>query len=104
MHTLRARLGGFLIALATALAIVAIVMPLFLNPIWVAFEQGRAEAVAWTGFATTDLRTATDAILVDLVAGPPDFDVQVGGATVLNERVNARICATCGPCSWASSL
>jgi integral membrane protein (TIGR01906 family) len=86
VHTLRARLGGFLIALATALAIVAIVMPLFLNPIWVAFEQGRADAVAWTGFTETDLRTATDAILVDLVVGPPDFDVQVDGAAVLNER------------------
>jgi integral membrane protein (TIGR01906 family) len=81
-----ARLGSFVIALATALAIVAIVIPLFLNPIWVSFEQGRAQAAAWTGFTETDLRAATDAILADLVVGPPDFDVAIGGQPVLDER------------------
>lgn len=75
-----------LIALATALAIVAVTLPLFLNPLWVAFEQGRAEATAWTGFTEPDLRAATDAILSDLVLGPPDFDVAVNGVPVLNER------------------
>ena len=80
------RLGSFVIALATAIGIVALVLPLFLNPAWVGFEQGRAEAAAWTGFSDADLRTATDAILVDLVIGPPDFDVEVAGAPVLNER------------------
>jgi integral membrane protein (TIGR01906 family) len=75
-----------LIALATALAIVAVTLPLFLNPIWVAFEQGRAEATAWTGFTEPELRTATDAILSDLVFGPPEFDVAVAGVPVLNER------------------
>jgi integral membrane protein (TIGR01906 family) len=86
VQTIRAGAGGFLIALATALAILAIVMPLFLNPIWVAFEQGRSEAAAWTGFAEPDLRAATDSILADLVLGPPDFDVEVSGAAVLDER------------------
>jgi integral membrane protein (TIGR01906 family) len=86
VRTLRDRAATTLIAVATALGIVAIVMPLFLNPIWVAFEQGRAEASAWSGFTESDLRAATDAILADLVFGPPAFDVQVDGATVLNER------------------
>lgn len=86
VQTFRSRLGGFLIALGTAIGIVAIVLPLFLNPIWVSFEQGRAQATAWTGFTETDLRTVTDAILVDLVAGPPDFDVALAGQAVLNER------------------
>ena len=86
MDRLGTRLADALIALATALAILALVIPLFLNPVWVGFEQGRAEAAAWTGFSDTDLRAATDAILVDLVVGPPDFDVEVGGAPVLNER------------------
>ena len=86
MQTIRARSGGFLIALATALAILAIVMPLFLNPIWVAFEQGRSQAAAWTGFSEPDLHLATDAILADLVFGPPDFDVQLHGTAVLDER------------------
>jgi integral membrane protein (TIGR01906 family) len=65
---------------------VAVSLPLFLNPVWVSFEQGRAEATAWTGFTETELRAATDAILADLVIGPPDFDVTVGGEPVLNER------------------
>ena len=80
------RLADTLIALATALAILALVVPLFLNPVWVGFEQGRSEAAAWTGFSDADLRMATDAILVDLVVGPPDFDIDVAGAPVLNER------------------
>ena len=86
MESLRSGAAAVLIGLATALAIVAIVLPLFLNPVWVAFEQGRAEAAAWTGFSEPDLRAATDAILADLVIGPPDFDVAVAGQPVLNER------------------
>ena len=37
-------LADLLIAVATALGILALVIPLFLNPVWVGFEQGRAEA------------------------------------------------------------
>lgn len=86
METLRGGAASVLIGLATALLIVAAVLPLFLNPVWVAFEQGRAEATAWTGFSEPELRRATDAILADLVLGPPDFDVAVAGQPVLNER------------------
>jgi integral membrane protein (TIGR01906 family) len=86
VRTPLSRLGDLEIGVATALAIVAVTIPLFLNPIWVAFEQGRSRADAWTGFGSADLRTATDAILADLVVGPPDFDVAVNGAPVLNER------------------
>lgn len=86
METLRRRAASGVIAVATALGIVALVIPLFLNPVWVAFEQGRARATAWTGFDEPQLRVATDAILADLVFGPPDFDVDVAGAPVLNER------------------
>jgi integral membrane protein (TIGR01906 family) len=75
-----------LTAVATAIVIVAVSVVPFLSPPWVAFEQGRAEAAAWTGFSEADLRVATDAILADLIVGPPDFDVQVGGAKVLNAR------------------
>ncbi len=91
MGPLGHRLGSFLIALATALGIVAVVMPLFLNPFWVAFEQGRAEAPAWTGFTVAELRVVTDAILADLLIGPPDFDVAIGGEAVLNERERAHM-------------
>ena len=75
-----------MIAVATALAILAVAMTLFLNSAWVGFEQGRAEAAAWTGFTPADLRTATDSILADLIIGPPDFDAVVAGRAVLSER------------------
>jgi len=86
VRTPLSRLADLEIGVATALAIVAVTIPLFLNPVWVSFEQGRARAGAWTGFAPADLRSATDAILADLVIGPPDFDVTVDGTPVLNAR------------------
>ncbi len=86
MRTLSTRIGDGWIALATALTIVALTLPLFLNPIWVAFEQGRAQATAWTGFSEPQLRQATDSIVADLVFGPPAFDAEVDGAPILNER------------------
>ncbi len=86
MRTIRGGVANTLIGLATALAIVAVTLLMFLNPIWVAFEQGRAEATAWSGFTEPELRAATDSILSDLVFGPPEFDVAVAGLPVLNER------------------
>lgn len=80
------RLADVWIGLATALAILAVTIPFFLNPAWVGFEQGRAQATAWTGFSEADLTAATNAILTDLVVGPPDFDVTLDGVPVLNAR------------------
>ncbi|MFP5342106.1 MAG: hypothetical protein ACLGIJ_04140 [Candidatus Limnocylindria bacterium] len=74
------------IALGVVLGILALAIVPFLSPAWIAFEQDRAEAVAWTGYEPAVLRTVTDAILADLVLGPPDFDVSVDGTPVLNER------------------
>ena len=86
MDRLGTRLANLVVAIATGLGILALVLPLFLNPVWVGFEQGRSQATAWTGFSEAELRIATDAILGDLVVGPPDFDVAVDGVPVLNER------------------
>ena len=85
------RLGSLTIAVATAIGIVAFVLPFFLNPVWVAVEQDRAQAGAWTGFAPPELRFVTDAILADLIVGPPDFDVALGSDPVLNERERAHM-------------
>jgi integral membrane protein (TIGR01906 family) len=74
------------VGLATVVVILTIAVVPFLTPQWVALEQGRANATAWTGYTTEELRSATDAILADLVLGPPDFDVEVGGEAVLAER------------------
>jgi integral membrane protein (TIGR01906 family) len=84
--TLPQRLAGLATAIATAIVILAISIVPFLTPAWVSFEQGRTGAAELTGYSTADLRAATDAILADLVVGPPDFDVQVRGTPVLDER------------------
>ena len=86
MHTLTGALASLVVGIAAALVIVAIAILPFLTPAWVGFEQGRAQAAAWTGYSEGDLRTATDAILADLVIGPPDFDVAIAGVPVLTER------------------
>jgi integral membrane protein (TIGR01906 family) len=91
VRTAVARLSDLWIAIATAIVLVAVAIPLFLNPVWVGFEQGRAQASAWTGFTEPDLRRATDGILADLVVGPPDFDVEVAGTPVLVERERAHM-------------
>jgi integral membrane protein (TIGR01906 family) len=86
MQSLRGLLAGLAIGIPTAVVIVAVAIVAFLNPVWVAFEQGRAQSATWTGFSPADLRTATDSILSDLVLGPPRFDVALDGVPVLNER------------------
>ncbi len=78
--------ASILIGIATTVVIVTAVVLPFLTPHWIAFEQGRANATAWTGFTTEELRAATDSILSDLVFGPPDFDGEVNGVAVLVER------------------
>jgi integral membrane protein (TIGR01906 family) len=86
MHTAARPATSFLIGLASAVVIITVAILPFLTPQWIAFEQGRANATAWTGYTTEELRTATDAILSDLVFGPPDFDGEVNGEAVLAER------------------
>jgi integral membrane protein (TIGR01906 family) len=84
LHARRA--SSILIGLATAVVIVTAAILPFLTPQWIAFEQDRANATEWTGYTTEELRTATDAILSDLVFGPPDFDAEVNGVPVLVDR------------------
>jgi integral membrane protein (TIGR01906 family) len=81
-----------LTAAAAAILILGVSILPFLTPTWVAFEQDRAQAAAWTGFSAPDLRTVSESILGDLVLGRGDFDVQLGGAPVLTpaERSHMR--------------
>jgi integral membrane protein (TIGR01906 family) len=80
------RVASLVIAIAAALVIVGASIVPFLNPVWVGFEQDRSQAAAWTGYSPAELRTATGAILADLVFGPARFDVSIGGQPVLNDR------------------
>ena len=84
-------IAAILTALATAVVIVAVAILPFLTPAWVDFDQGWAGAIGYTGFTHDELRAATDSILADLVVGPPDFDVTIGGVPVLNERERAHM-------------
>lgn len=85
-RTLPERLAAIATAVAAAIVVIAIAILPFLSPAWVAFEQGRTNAAALSGFSEADLRTATNAILHDLVLGPPEFAVEVAGAPVLDAR------------------
>ena len=78
--------GSVIVGVAVALVIVAASIAPFLNPVWVAFEQDRSEASAWSGYSPGQLQTVTDAILADLIVGPPTFDVVIDGVPVLNDR------------------
>jgi len=91
MHTVAGAVAAIVVGVAAALVIVALAILPFLNPVWVGFEQGRADAARFTGFDPADLRTATDSILSDLVVGPPRFDVQLHGTEVLNPREQAHM-------------
>lgn len=77
--------ASVLTSVATAIVILALAVVVFLNPAWVGFAQERADAAGWTGYDPADVRSASNAILFDLVVGPPDFDVAVGGRAVLGE-------------------
>jgi integral membrane protein (TIGR01906 family) len=75
-----------LTAVCTCLAIAGAAVILLLNPIWVDFEQRRSDVTGLTGYSAPEVSAVTGSILSDLVFGPPNFDVAVGGAPVLTER------------------
>jgi integral membrane protein (TIGR01906 family) len=85
------RIAAIATGLSAAIVVVAIAVLPFLTPAWVAFEQGRTNAAALTGYSEADLHVATNAILHDLVLGPPDFAVEVAGSPVLEERERAHM-------------
>ena len=85
-RTVPERLAAVATAVAASIVVIAIAILPFLTPAWVSFEQGRAQAAEWTGFTEGELSVATNAILHDLVLGPPDFAVEVRGTPVLEER------------------
>ena len=82
----RGPLITILVGLATAVVIISVAVLPFLSSPWLAFEQGRAESAAWTGYSEADVGRVTNAIVEDLIAGPGFFDEEVAGEPVLNER------------------
>jgi integral membrane protein (TIGR01906 family) len=90
-RTVPERLAALATALAAAVVVIAIAILPFLTPAWVSFEQGRTGAAALTGYSVPELGTASNAILHDLVIGPPEFAVAVNGVPVLAERERAHM-------------
>lgn len=80
------RLGVILVAIATPCAIVGLSVLVFLNPIWVGFEQDRSNVDQLTGYTAAQVHQVTGSILSDLIFGPPNFAVTVDGAPVLDAR------------------
>jgi len=68
------------------ITIVALAILVFLNPVWVGFEQDRTGAAALTGYDPATVHQVTNSILHDLAFGPPNFAVTVAGQTVLGAR------------------
>jgi integral membrane protein (TIGR01906 family) len=91
MNSIRGALAALVTGLSAAIVIVALAILPFLNPVWVSFAQDRSQAQAWTGFSTEQLAAVTNPILVDLVVGPPDFDVTLDGVAVLNDDERAHM-------------
>jgi integral membrane protein (TIGR01906 family) len=82
----RGAVATVLVGIATAVVIVSIAILPFLSSPWLAFEQGRAESAAWTGFSEADVARVTNAIVADMLVETGSFDQEVAGEPVLNER------------------
>ncbi|HEX7491753.1 MAG TPA: DUF1461 domain-containing protein [Candidatus Limnocylindrales bacterium] len=84
------RFASAVAVIATPLVIIAVAVMLFLNPIWVGFDQDRSDVTGFTGYTHAQVQAVTGSILSDLVFGPPNFDVNLdgthGGTPVLDER------------------
>jgi integral membrane protein (TIGR01906 family) len=85
------RVAAIAAAVATPFVIVAAAVLLFLNPIWVGFEQDRSDVAALTGYAPSQVWQVTGSILSDLVFGPPTFNVAIDGQPVLDQRSRAHM-------------
>jgi integral membrane protein (TIGR01906 family) len=74
------RIAALVAAAATPCVVIAVAVFLFLNPIWVSFDQDRSGVDRLTGYTTAQVREVTGSILSDLVFGPPKFEATLPGA------------------------
>jgi integral membrane protein (TIGR01906 family) len=85
------RLGGWLIASATAIVILAASIAPFLAPAYIRLEQDRSGVAALTGYAPAELDIIAGSLISDLVLWQGDFAVTVDGVAVLEERERAHM-------------
>ncbi len=84
--TARGAIAAILTPLATAVALAGLTIALFFNPAWVAFEQARSHADAYTGWTLAQTQSVATAVVDEVWLGPGTFEQAVGGAPVFNER------------------
>jgi integral membrane protein (TIGR01906 family) len=85
------RLGGWLIASATAIVILAASIAPLLAPAYIRVEQDRSGVGALTGYGPAQLDAIAASLISDLVLWQGDFAVTVDGAPVLDERERAHM-------------
>ena len=78
--------GSVAVAISAAVLVVAVGVIVFLNPIWVGFEQARTRADAFTGYSLDDVHRVTNAVVGELILGPATFLQQVAGVAVFDLR------------------
>lgn len=79
------------VAVATIAVIVGVSIVVFLNPVWVGFEQERSGAAESTGFSSEETREVTNGILADLIIGPPAFAQTVDDEPVFDDRERSHL-------------
>jgi integral membrane protein (TIGR01906 family) len=80
------RIAAVITAIATPCVIIGAAVLLFLNPVWVGFDQDRSDVARITGYTPAQVHDVTGSILSDLVFGPPVFGAKVNDVAVLGER------------------
>lgn len=90
--------------MGTIIVIVGVSVVAYFNPLWIPIAQDRADVPSITGWDAREVRTATDAILSDLVLGPPAFDVQIRGEAVLDERERSHMADVAGVVRLAAGV
>ncbi len=83
--------ASLLLGAAFVVVLVGLTVVPFLSPAWFAVAQERAHVAALTGWPPDEVRRVTNALIADVVLGPPRFEVEVGGAPVLAERERAHL-------------
>ena len=82
--SLAERIAPLLVTVATPCVIVGFAALLFINPIWVGFDQDRSDVPGLTGYTPEQVRQVTGSILSDLIFGPTSFDITANGKPVLD--------------------
>jgi integral membrane protein (TIGR01906 family) len=80
------RVATVMVAVATAVVITGASIALFFNPLWVSFEQGRANAAAYTGWTPGQVDAVTRDIVMEVWLGPGTFTQEVAGEPVFAAR------------------